>query len=200
MEVAPLVVSVNDLLERLKESIVTQKRFLADAAHQLKTPLAGLRMQADLAQRSGSSEEDLKKSLQADWTRQRSGHPHREPVVVIGTRRRRRRAPVTNKVATWSHFGQRCLTRLSASAPWTKVLDLGYEGVDPGTFPGAQVHGQPHSCSKKCCATSWKTRCITHPARPSDQGVVTVRVLVDPYSKALVMCRSKTTVLGIPVA
>jgi two-component system sensor histidine kinase TctE len=59
-----LVVSVNDLLERLKDSIVTQKRFLADAAHQLKTPLAGLRMQADLAQRSGSSEEDLKKSLQ----------------------------------------------------------------------------------------------------------------------------------------
>jgi len=50
-EVAPLVASVNGLLTRLKDSISTQKRFLADAAHQLKTPLAGLRMQADLAQR-----------------------------------------------------------------------------------------------------------------------------------------------------
>jgi two-component system sensor histidine kinase TctE len=55
LEVAPLVSSINDLLTRLKESIATQKRFLADAAHQLKTPLAGLRMQADLAQREASS-------------------------------------------------------------------------------------------------------------------------------------------------
>ena len=69
LEVAPLVSSVNDLLKRLKESIATQKRFLADAAHQLKTPLAGLRMQADLALRGGASEEDLKHSLQADRPR-----------------------------------------------------------------------------------------------------------------------------------
>jgi two-component system sensor histidine kinase TctE len=41
LEVAPLVDSVNDLLQRLHDSIATQKRFLADAAHQLKTPLAG---------------------------------------------------------------------------------------------------------------------------------------------------------------
>ena len=63
LEVAPLVSSVNDLLMRLKDSIATQKRFLADAAHQLKTPLAGLRMQADLAQREGRSAEELKQSL-----------------------------------------------------------------------------------------------------------------------------------------
>ena len=63
LEVAPLVSSVNDLLMRLKDSIATQKRFLADAAHQLKTPLAGLRMQADLAQREGANTEELKQSL-----------------------------------------------------------------------------------------------------------------------------------------
>jgi two-component system sensor histidine kinase TctE len=61
-EVAPLVSSINDLLQRLKVSLSTQKRFLADAAHQLKTPLAGLRMQADLAQRETDADE-LKKSL-----------------------------------------------------------------------------------------------------------------------------------------
>jgi hypothetical protein len=48
-EVAPLVGAINDLLGRLDRSLRTQKHFLADAAHQLKTPLAGLRMQAELA-------------------------------------------------------------------------------------------------------------------------------------------------------
>jgi two-component system sensor histidine kinase TctE len=62
-EVSPLISSVNDLLARLHDSMVTQKRFLADAAHQLKTPLAGLRMQADLAQREGASAQELKHTL-----------------------------------------------------------------------------------------------------------------------------------------
>ena len=60
VEIAPLVLSVNDLFMRLKDTIATQKRFLADAAHQLKTPLAGLRMQADLAQREGADADELK--------------------------------------------------------------------------------------------------------------------------------------------
>ncbi len=63
IEVSPLVLSINDLLQRLQDSIATQKRFLADAAHQLKTPLAGLRMQADLALRQDASADDLKQSL-----------------------------------------------------------------------------------------------------------------------------------------
>ncbi len=50
-EVSPLVQAINDLLHRQEVSLRTQKRFLADAAHQLKTPLAGMRMQAELALR-----------------------------------------------------------------------------------------------------------------------------------------------------
>ena len=50
-EVAPLVAAINDVLQRLDKSIAGQRHFLADAAHQLKTPLAGLRMQAEFAER-----------------------------------------------------------------------------------------------------------------------------------------------------
>ena len=67
-EVSPLVRAINDLLGRLDRSIKAQKHFLADAAHQLKTPLAGLRMQAELAQREiDAGQHDpqaLKESLQ----------------------------------------------------------------------------------------------------------------------------------------
>lgn len=63
-ELAPLVQSLNSLLARLGSSIQTQKRFLADAAHQLKTPLAGLRMQAELARRDGIGPQERKASLE----------------------------------------------------------------------------------------------------------------------------------------
>jgi two-component system sensor histidine kinase TctE len=56
-EIAPLVAAINDLLERLSATVQTQRRFVADAAHQLKTPLAGLRTQAELALRDASADE-----------------------------------------------------------------------------------------------------------------------------------------------
>jgi len=50
-EISPLVGSLNDMLERVSQTIDMQKRFIADAAHQMKTPLAGMRMQSELALR-----------------------------------------------------------------------------------------------------------------------------------------------------
>lgn len=50
-EVRPLIQAFNQLLQRLSQVLDSQKRFVADAAHQLRTPFAGLKTQSELGLR-----------------------------------------------------------------------------------------------------------------------------------------------------
>jgi len=56
-EVRPLVKAINGLLDLLREDMQAQRRFVANAAHQLRTPIAGLKMQSELALRQSKPEE-----------------------------------------------------------------------------------------------------------------------------------------------
>jgi two-component system sensor histidine kinase TctE len=62
-EVRPLVHAMNDLLARLSAALAAQQRFIADAAHQLRTPVAALKTQAELATRQ-AREGELSTTLQ----------------------------------------------------------------------------------------------------------------------------------------
>lgn len=55
-EVRPLIQEVNALISRLQTMMDAQRRFIADAAHQLRTPFAGLKAQAELAKREQVAE------------------------------------------------------------------------------------------------------------------------------------------------
>jgi two-component system sensor histidine kinase TctE len=48
-EVAPVVTALNGLLARLRVASLAQQAFIADAAHQLRTPLTALRTESELA-------------------------------------------------------------------------------------------------------------------------------------------------------
>ena len=52
-EVAPLVSALNALLQRLGQSLETQRAFVADAAHELRSPLTALKLQLELLKRAG---------------------------------------------------------------------------------------------------------------------------------------------------
>ena len=46
-EVAPLARSMNSLIVRLHDAVEAQRRFVSDAAHELRTPLAGMQIQVE---------------------------------------------------------------------------------------------------------------------------------------------------------
>lgn len=55
-ELEPLVEAFNAMLERMKKNVEVQQRFVADAAHQMRTPLTGLKTQAQFAMRETDPE------------------------------------------------------------------------------------------------------------------------------------------------
>jgi len=195
LEVAPLVNAVDDLLRRLNESLATQKRFLADAAHQLKTPLAGLRMQADLAQREGTSTQELKRSLQQiGRASMRASHTVNQLLALA-------RVEGTGAALV----KQRCdLARLvidvvrdSVPRALERHVDLGYDGAEPGAS-GVWMEGNPTLLTE--LVRNLVDNAINYtPSTAEQPGVVTVRLLPDSLARVLLL-QVEDTGPGVPEA
>ncbi len=183
LEIAPMAASVNDLLMRLKDSITTQKRFLADAAHQLKTPLAGLRMQAELALREGADAEELKLSLrQIGRSSIRATHTVNQLLALAraegsGTAMTRQSCDLV-KLATE-------VMQDSVPHALDKHLDLGFEGAAAGA-PGVHIEGNP-TLLKEMLRNLIDNAIAYTPSTVDKPGVITVRVLAEPATQTLSM-------------
>jgi two-component system sensor histidine kinase TctE len=183
LEVAPLVYSVNDLLMRLKDSIATQKRFLADAAHQLKTPLAGLRMQADLAQREGAKAEELKQSLrQIGRASIRATHTVNQLLALARAESSGAAMPRTpcDLAELTMSVVRDCVPRAIE-----RHIDLGYEGTQPHA-KGGQLAGNP-TLLKELIRNLVDNAINYIPSSLDKPGIITARVLTDPFGRALVL-------------
>jgi len=57
IEIMPLVAELNQLLSRIEQTLLREKRFTADAAHELRTPIAALKTQAEVAIKARDAKE-----------------------------------------------------------------------------------------------------------------------------------------------
>jgi two-component system, OmpR family, sensor histidine kinase TctE len=204
-EVAPLVRSINDLLARLDHSLLAQKQFLADAAHQLKTPLAGLRTQAELAQReldSGADPQSVKRSLQQiARSSQRAAHMVNQLLAMARADDKAQAQPLQDvnlvRLATETvrDFVPRALEQR---------IDLGYEGPEPQAAvpqlppplppPLPLLRGQP-VLIRELIRNLIDNALHYTPAG----GTVTVRVIADPFGQVMVL-QVEDNGPGIPAA
>ncbi|MBP6763659.1 MAG: sensor histidine kinase N-terminal domain-containing protein [Rubrivivax sp.] len=181
-EVAPLVRAINDLLQRLDRTIATQRHFLADAAHQLKTPLAGLRMQAELAAReidSGRGDPaSMKHSLrQIALSTQRAAHMVNQLLAMAraeDTGQVMRKTPVDLAAIT------RAVVRDFVPRSIERQIDLGYEG--PESADGSRLMGEPLLLGELVRNLVDNALHYT----PSG-GTVTARVLADTANQTVVL-------------
>jgi two-component system sensor histidine kinase TctE len=191
-EVSPLVGAINDLLARLDRSIAAQKHFLADAAHQLKTPLAGLRTQAELAQREvdAGDTKSVRRSLhQIARSSQRAAHMVNQLLSMARAEdsEQARRAHPFNLAALAIDTVRDFVPRAIDSG-----IDLGYEGPEPGDEGLARLTGQPVLVRELI-------RNLVDNALQYTQsgGTVTVRLFADPFGQVVVL-QVEDTGPGIP--
>ena len=195
-EVAPLVRAINDLLSRLDRSMSSQKHFLADAAHQLKTPLAGLRMQAELVQREIDAGQQDPKALKSSLrhiahSSQRAAHMVNQLLSMARAEDKEsaRRQQEVNLVRL-----ARETVRDFVPKAMEKRIDLGYEGPDEGQALHGRLIGQPLLLRELIRNLVDNALQYT----PST-GSVTVRVVDDPFGQVLVL-QVEDSGPGIPEA
>ena len=161
-EIRPMLKRLNELFGMLREAHSAQQRFIGDAAHQLRTPLAGLQTQIDLAASEKIFEQHPERLARLEEATARIGHLLTQLLVFA---RAETASPALNTfetVALEAIVEKAATTFLDASL--AKQIDLGFE-IAP-----AHVQGIPWLLSEAL------GNLIDNALRYTPQGgVVTVR-------------------------
>jgi two-component system OmpR family sensor kinase len=127
LEMRPLVDALNDLLVRLNAASQAQRTFVADAAHELRTPLAALKLQVQAAVRNGSLQGEGDTVERIEGRVNRIIHLAQQLLTMAreDVERETSLAPMSLR-----HLGERCVGDFSMLAE-AKAIDLGLELEHP---------------------------------------------------------------------
>jgi two-component system sensor histidine kinase TctE len=126
-ELMPVVLAVNDLMGRLRRTLSAQARFIADASHQLRTPLAVIQTRAELMLR----EEDPSAVIEAVADL----YEHTQATTRLANQLLTLARAEPGQGGNASTLDLDALARETASAQvssaFARGFDLGYEGSGP---------------------------------------------------------------------
>jgi two-component system, OmpR family, sensor kinase len=144
VEIQPLVQALNDLLERLHTASQAQRTFIADAAHELRSPLAALKLQLQAASRDGSLKGEGQTLERVEGRVNRIIHLVQQLLMLA----REDAHPVTSmEPVSLRRVGEQAVGDLSLLAE-TKEIDLGLECEGARTPNDAyMVLAEPHGMS-----------------------------------------------------
>jgi len=130
-EIQVLTTSLNGLLSAVQESVVGQRRFISDAAHQLRTPLAGLKSQTELALKETADPELKARLSRVHESATRSAHLVNQLLTLA------RAEPESTNAMGRSRFD---LCKLVSELTAEMVPRALQAGVDLGLAESLEVH------------------------------------------------------------
>lgn len=165
-EIRPLVSEFNAVLDRLERAAEAQQRFVANAAHQLRTPLAGVRTQLELLQREPDATERDARTRHCIGAIERLGHLINQMLVLLSAEPGGRQRHLAAQVDLPELLRER-------SPEWIRLaesrdLDLGFE------LQAASVRGDPLLLGEMI--TNLVVNALHYTPAP---GEVTIRCLQD---------------------
>lgn len=131
-EVRALVMAVNGLLAAVQHNLAQQKRFISDAAHQMRTPLAGLKSQAEVALALAGDEAQRERLRRVHESADRSAHLVNQLLTLA-------RAEPDTAAARGSPVDLRALAQELTATLVPRALR---EGIDLGFAP-VEEEGSP---------------------------------------------------------
>ncbi len=144
VEIRPLVHALNDLLARLGAASQAQRTFVADAAHELRSPLTALRLQLQAAERDGSLKGEGRTLAQIE---ERLNRLIRLVQQLLALAREDALGVAEMQTVDLRRLAEQAVGDLSLVAE-TKSIDLGLEVDEPAAADGEfAVIGEPHALS-----------------------------------------------------
>lgn len=125
-EVRGLIGSINQMMKRLRQSIESQNRFIANAAHQLRTPIAGLQLQAQIALK-GSTDETMTASIR-DIEDSAARAAHLIEQLLVLSKAETDGVAATSQRVDLVEVAHRVIERFLPLAIKNKI-DLGYDSI-----------------------------------------------------------------------
>ncbi|WP_293999561.1 sensor histidine kinase [Sphaerotilus sp.] len=196
-EVRDLAVAVNTLLAAVHASVVEQRRFISDAAHQLRTPLAGLKSQSELALKEATDPALRARLERVRESAARSAHLVTQLLTLA------RAEPESLATLGRSRFDLRRLVQDLAAEMVPRALGEGIDlGLDGGDAPDDAPRPPPLTIEGNALLIREAiVNLIDNAIRYAGRGTeITVRVRPDPDQPDMALVEVDDTGPGLPVA